>query len=54
MLEINKKVRKIKGYKFEGYIVSIFKTLAGLTRIVVDNGDGLLMIYNEDQLDLIE
>lgn len=47
-------VKKIKGYKHIGIVVTVFKTVAGLKRLVVDNGDGLLMIYNEEQLELIE
>lgn len=45
-------VRKIKGYKYTGRVVSVFLTLAGLTRLVVDNGDGMLHIFNEDQMEL--
>jgi hypothetical protein len=44
-------VRKVKGYKFDGSVVAAFKTLAGHVRIVVDNGDGLLHIFNEDQME---
>lgn len=44
-------VKKIKGYKFDGWVVSIFETLAGKVRLVVDNGDGMLHIFNEDQMD---
>lgn len=52
--KIGDKVYKNKGYKFEGVVVSVFTTLAGLVRIVVDNGDGMLHIFNEDQMDLQE
>lgn len=48
-----KKVRKRKGYKFEGVCVATFQTLAGKTRHVVDNGDGLLHIFSPEQLDFV-
>jgi hypothetical protein len=47
------RVRKTSGYKFEGTIVSRFETLAGKARCVVDNGDGLLHIFNVDQLEIV-
>lgn len=43
---------KVSGYQFEGYVVSAFATMAGLIRLVVDNGDGMLHIFNEEQLEL--
>lgn len=47
-------VEKKTGYKWPGIIVSIFYTLAGKKRYVVEctNPDvqGALHIYNEDQL----
>ena len=43
-------VRKARGYPFTGEIVSEFRTLAVAERVVVDNGDGMLHIYNRDQL----
>lgn len=52
--KIGDKVIKVKGYKFPGTIVSVFKTTAGLTRVVVEMDEyGLLHIFNEDQLDLV-
>jgi uncharacterized protein YaiL (DUF2058 family) len=48
---IGTKVRKIKGYKFDGTIVANFRTVAGKDRLVVDNGDGLLHIFNAEQLE---
>lgn len=47
---INDPVYKVTGYRFEGWIVATFDTLAGHARVVVDNGDGLLHIFNPDQL----
>lgn len=45
------KVRKTKGYKFEGTVVANFRTLADKERLVIDNGDGLLHIFNAEQLE---
>lgn len=42
---------KPKGYKFDCTIVSVFKTVAGETRLVGENGDGLLHIFNESNLE---
>lgn len=53
MIELNTKVRKKTGYEFEGFVVSSFSTIAGKDRVVVDNGDGLLHIFNEDQLEIV-
>ena len=46
------RVSKIKGYKYDGTVVAVFLTLAKKVRYVVDNGDGMLHIFNEDQLAL--
>lgn len=46
-------VVKNKGYAFHGWIVSGFWTIAGKIRYVVDNGDGMLHIFNGDQLDRV-
>lgn len=48
--KVGDKVSKIQGYKFDGIVVSTFQTLAGKSRVVVDNEDGLLHIFNEEQL----
>jgi thymidylate synthase len=45
-----RRVRKARGYPFAGTVVSEFQSLAGAERLVVDNGDGMLHIYNQDQL----
>jgi len=50
-MNIGDKVRKPKGYKFEGAVVSKFWNLSGQTRYVVENGDGILHIFNEDQIE---
>lgn len=48
---IGDKAYKPKGYKFDCIIVSVFKTTTGKIRIVAENEDGLLHIFNEDNLD---
>ena len=48
--KINDKVIKPKGYKFDSTIVAVFPKLNGETRIVAENGDGILHIFNEEQL----
>ena len=57
--KIGDKVKKVTGdYKFEGYVVSIFSKLPFTNdvnqriRIVVENSDGILHIYNEKNLEL--
>ena len=42
---------KPKGYKFDSVIVSVFTTTGGETRIVAENGEGLLYIFNESNLE---
>lgn len=44
------KVCKPNGYPFDGVVVSSFYTLAGKPRYVVDNGYGMLHIFNAEQL----
>lgn len=52
-LEIGEKVKKPKGYAFDGIIVSIFQTTKGETRIVAElENNGMLHIFNENQLEL--
>lgn len=48
-------VEKISGdYTFDGVVVSVFKKLNGKVRIVVENQDGLLHIFSENNLTLKE
>lgn len=49
--EVGDKAIKSKGYKFDSEIVSVFRTTAGEIRIVAENGDGLLHIFNESNLE---
>lgn len=46
-------VRKSKGdYRFEGYVVSVFRKLNGHSvRYVVENDAGILHIFNGNQLE---
>lgn len=37
-------------YRFEGVVVSVFQKLSGQRRLVVENRDGMLFIFNESQL----
>ena len=49
-LSVGDKVCKPKGYPFDGTIVAAFDTLVGERRFVVDNGYGMLHIFNENNL----
>jgi hypothetical protein len=48
--EIGDIVRKVKGYRFVGTVVSSFVKRDGQRRYVVENDDGLLHIFNGSQL----
>ena len=56
--EVGDKVEKVSGYRWPGVIVSIFETLSGERRVVVEctvpEVAGALHIYNEKQLSLGE
>ncbi len=53
---VGDRVQKVKGYRWPGVVVSVFKTLSGARRVVVEctveEVAGALHIYNEDQLEL--
>ena len=55
-LLIGDRVKKAKGYAFPGIVVSVFETLRGETRYVVECNvpavAGILHIYNGGQLEL--
>lgn len=57
-MQIGDKVQKVRGYKWPGVIVSVFETLAGHRRYVVEctvpEVAGALHIYNGDQLEVVE
>jgi|GEM_PF-1401057 len=49
--QVGDRVEKIGGdYYFEGVVVSVFSKLSGEVRYVVENGHGVLHIYNGKQL----
>jgi hypothetical protein len=51
------RVRKVKGYTYEGVVVAIFRKLDGQTRLVVEvDGEacnGLLHIFSPEQMELL-
>ncbi len=57
-MKVGDKVEKIKGYKWPGVVVSMFSTLKGKPRLVVEctfpEVGGALHIYNPEQLRLID
>jgi len=56
MFKVGDKVQKVSGYLWPGIVVSVFDTLAGERRVVVEctvpEIKGALHIYNESQLKL--
>jgi hypothetical protein len=54
MWKVGDRVQKASGYKWPGVVVSVFNTLAGKTRVVVEctvlEVSGALHIYSPDQL----
>ena len=56
MFNVGDKVEKVNGYQWPGVVVSVFNTLAGERRVVVEctveEVRGALHIYNEGQLKL--
>jgi hypothetical protein len=57
-LKVGDRVEKVSGYKWPGIVVSVFDTLAGERRVVVEctvpEIAGALHIYNEKQLMIVE
>ena len=57
-LKVGDKVEKVSGYKWPGIVISVFDTLAGERRVVVEcttiEVAGALHIYNEKQLMIVE
>jgi hypothetical protein len=53
-VKVGDPVEKIKGYKWPGVVVCVFKNLSGETRVVVEctvpEVAGALHIYHPDQL----
>jgi hypothetical protein len=53
MFKIGDKVKKPKGYAFDGIIVSIFENTKGELRIVAElENNGMLHIFSPTQLEL--
>ena len=56
--KVGDKVEKVSGYKWPGVVVSVFDTLSGERRLVVEctvpEIAGALHIYNEKQLTLVD
>ena len=54
MIQLGDDVQKVKGYKYPGTVVAVFKTLRGEKRFVVEatgkEYQGMLHIFNEEQL----
>jgi hypothetical protein len=48
---VGQHVRKPKGYRFDATVLAVFRNLSGEWRVVAENGDGLLHIFNESQLE---
>jgi len=54
-MKIGDKIRKPKGYAFDGTIRSVFENSKGETRIVAElDGNGMLHIFSPSQLELRE
>jgi hypothetical protein len=57
LFAVGDSVEKISGYKWPGVVVSVFDTLAGERRVVVEctvpEIAGALHIYNEKQLQVV-
>ena len=57
-LKVGDKVEKVSGYKWPGIVISVFDTLSGERRVVVEcttpEVAGALHIYNEKQLMIVE
>jgi len=50
--QVGDKIRKPKGYAFDGTIVSVFQNTKGDVRIVAElDGNGMLHIFSESQLE---
>ena len=58
LFAVGDKVEKVSGYKWPGVVVSVFNTLSGERRVVVEctiaEIAGALHIYNEKQLKIME
>jgi hypothetical protein len=51
--KIGDRVTKRSGYRFTGEVISVFHKRSGQVRIVVENADEILHIFNEDQMERV-
>jgi len=56
-MNVGDKIKKLKGYSFEGEVVSVFKNSKGQVRVVAEHSGsqneesgGMLHIFSESQL----
>lgn len=52
--KIGDTVKKVTGdYYYIGVVVAVFTKLNGIIRLVVENKDGMLFIFNENSLEYV-
>jgi hypothetical protein len=50
--QVGDDVEKTTGdYRYRGTVVAVFRKLNGAERLVVENSDGMLFIFNDRQLE---
>ncbi len=49
-LRVGDPVSKPIGYRFDGIVLAVFPNLSGAMRYVVENEDGIIHIFNRNQL----
>ena len=42
--------KKTGDYRYRGVVVAVFRKVSGAERLIVENEDGMLFIFNERQL----
>ena len=57
--QVGDKVRKSKGYKFPGVVVTVFKKLDGesiryVVECTAEGAEGMLHVFAQSQLELVE
>lgn len=53
-VKANDIVAKVGGdYRFEGHVLSVFKKLSGVTRLVVEDDRGVVHIFSPTQVRLV-
>jgi hypothetical protein len=53
-LRLGDKVEKVGGdYSYRGTVVSVLTKASGATRVVVENADGMLFIFNPTSLRVV-